>query len=51
MGDERGLCGSLPHLPLGDGQGPVTDYLTGADQNIPDWMIEITLPREGGNCN
>ena len=24
-------------------RAPVTDYLTGADQKFPDWLIEITF--------
>lgn len=26
----------LPHLPLGDGEGPVAKGLIGADQKVPD---------------
>lgn len=27
------------------------DYLTGADQEIPNWLIKISLPGEGQNCS
>ena len=27
----------------GNGQGPVIEYFTGADQKIPDWPITITF--------
>ena len=39
MGDGRGLCGRLPHLPLEDGQ----DYLIGADQKTPHGLVNTTF--------
>lgn len=30
-------------LPLGDRKDHVTDYLIGADQEVPNWLIKIPL--------
>ena len=42
------LC-PLPLLPLGSREDKIlhrTDYLTGADQNIPNWSIKMTYLKE-----
>lgn len=43
FGDKRVLVGGLPHLPLGDEEGPCDRFLIRADKKISGWLKVIFL--------